>query len=192
MKEWKEYPRPALRIFETVGGYWRVEIHGPDQLRDNKVYSVMDVGRGETREEAQAQAVEWFSSIVEIQRKPPTLVSDNALALVEAVECGAICCSGEECSEEWLAEAVAMVNRYIQEAAGTIAEKREISHYVVVNADDELEFYVAVKDPISESHAKSMMHEHINDAINGGVEGAENWVVRTIYGLQRPEQPEVQ
>jgi hypothetical protein len=73
--------------------------------------------------------------------------------------------------------------------APSIAEKRELTHYVVANDEEGIEFYVRVKEPISEEYAKSMMHEHINDAINGGVEGAERWVVRAVYGLRRPEPP---
>lgn len=57
------FPQPNLSVVETVGGFFRVEIHGPDMLRCNAVYAAMDIGRGPTKEEAIKQAREWLAGM---------------------------------------------------------------------------------------------------------------------------------
>lgn len=87
-----------------------------------------------------------------------------------------------------LAEVVGRLAEFMR-AAPSIAEKREPSHYVVLDEEGQIQFSVAVKDPISANHAKTMMHEHINDAINGGIDAAKTWVVRAITSASRPAPP---
>lgn len=58
-----DFPQPRLAIVETVGGYFRVEIHGLDALQNNDRYAMMDIGRGPTKEAALEQARAWFAGI---------------------------------------------------------------------------------------------------------------------------------
>lgn len=55
---------PRLDVAETVGGYWRVRVHGEDDLQDGGRFAMMDIGRGKTKAQALAQAQEWFASIL--------------------------------------------------------------------------------------------------------------------------------
>lgn len=63
MGDYMDYPQPMLSIVKTIGGYFRVEVHGEDSLQDNRRYALMDIGRGATKEEAIQQAKEWFDSM---------------------------------------------------------------------------------------------------------------------------------
>ena len=55
---------PRLSICETVGGFFKVEIHGADELRDGpRNFSVMYIGMAWTKDEALAQARDWFASL---------------------------------------------------------------------------------------------------------------------------------
>lgn len=62
--DYMDFPQPSISLYETIGGYFRVELHGPDYLRDNQVYFVADIGRGPTKEAALAQAREWFDGFM--------------------------------------------------------------------------------------------------------------------------------
>lgn len=54
----------SLSVFHTMGGYYRVEIHGEDDLRDGPCnYAVMNIGIAWTKEEALAQARTWFEGL---------------------------------------------------------------------------------------------------------------------------------
>jgi hypothetical protein len=58
--------KPKLRVYETMGGYWRVVAHGEDEIRDqmNEVpHAILPIAHGATREEAVARAREWFAQI---------------------------------------------------------------------------------------------------------------------------------
>lgn len=61
--DYMDFPQPRLRLLKTIGGYFRVEVHGPDNLQDNIGCAVMDIGRGPTKEAALQQAREWFNSL---------------------------------------------------------------------------------------------------------------------------------
>lgn len=61
--DYMNFPQPALRVIKTVGGYFRVYIQGKDDLQDNLVYAVMDIGRGPTKDAALEQARAWFESM---------------------------------------------------------------------------------------------------------------------------------
>jgi len=63
MPDYMNYPQPKLRLVKTVGNFFRVYVHGPDDLQDNERAAVMDIGRGPTREAAFKQAREWFASM---------------------------------------------------------------------------------------------------------------------------------
>ena len=65
MPKYMDYPQPRLSIVETIGGYFRVEVHGKDSVQNNLMYAVMDIGRGPTKEAALQQAREWFDSMVD-------------------------------------------------------------------------------------------------------------------------------
>lgn len=58
--DYMDFPQPRINVHETIGGFFRVELHGPDSLRDNQAYFVADIGRGPTKEAALTQAREWF------------------------------------------------------------------------------------------------------------------------------------
>lgn len=62
-----DFTQPSVRVTETVGGYFRVVVHGPDNLQsqaDRPRYCEMDIGRGGTKEEALKQAREWFDQLL--------------------------------------------------------------------------------------------------------------------------------
>lgn len=63
--EYMDFPQPRLRVVKTVGGFFRVYIHGPDSLQDNETFAVLDIGRGPTKEAAIAQAQEWFDRMAD-------------------------------------------------------------------------------------------------------------------------------
>ncbi len=55
---------PSLRVVPTVGNYWRVVIHGEDNIRDGPAnYAEMDIGRGATKADALAEARAWFDGM---------------------------------------------------------------------------------------------------------------------------------
>ena len=55
---------PKLRLIQTVGGFYRVEIHGEDDLRDPpRNYAVMNIGMAWTATEALQQAQAWFAGL---------------------------------------------------------------------------------------------------------------------------------
>lgn len=57
---------PSISIYETLGGFFRVVIHGPDNLQsqsDRPRFCEMDIGRGDTKEEALLRASHWFNDI---------------------------------------------------------------------------------------------------------------------------------
>ena len=59
----KQYQAPTLRLVQTVGGYYRVEISGPDQLQDQVARPrcfLSDVARALTKDDALRMAREWF------------------------------------------------------------------------------------------------------------------------------------
>ncbi len=57
---------PKLRLVATVGNYYRVEIHGEDDLRDGpRNYALMNIAAAWTREEALQQARAWFSGLID-------------------------------------------------------------------------------------------------------------------------------
>lgn len=59
----KQYEAPVLRLVKTVGGYYRVEVSGPDQLQDQRDRPrcfVSDIARAPTREAVLRMAREWF------------------------------------------------------------------------------------------------------------------------------------
>ena len=58
--DYMDFPVPKLAIVKTIGGYYRVEIHGRDSLQDNMKFSLMDIGRGPTKKDALKQAQKWF------------------------------------------------------------------------------------------------------------------------------------
>lgn len=58
--------QPKLRLLQTVGGFYRVEIHGEDDLRDPpRNYAVMNIGMAWTAVEALAQAQAWFAGLID-------------------------------------------------------------------------------------------------------------------------------
>ena len=59
------FPQPRLSVCKTIGNFFRVQIYGPDWLQENKAFAIMDIGRGATKEEAIAQAEEWFKSMAD-------------------------------------------------------------------------------------------------------------------------------
>lgn len=62
----QDYTAPRISVSLTIGGFYRVYIHGPDNLQsqlDRPRYCEMDIGRGETKEEALKAAEAWFSFI---------------------------------------------------------------------------------------------------------------------------------
>jgi len=59
-KEYMQFTQPSLRVVETIGGYFRVIVFGPDLNRDNQFYSEMDIGRGSSKQDAIDQAKKWF------------------------------------------------------------------------------------------------------------------------------------
>lgn len=63
MADYMKFKLPSLRVVETMGGYFRVMIHGPDLVRDGNAYAQMDIGRGPTKEAALEQARQWFDGI---------------------------------------------------------------------------------------------------------------------------------
>lgn len=62
-KEYMNFPKPSLSVVKTVGGFFRVEVHGVDSLQDGQTYAVMDIGRGPTKEAALEDAMQWFAGI---------------------------------------------------------------------------------------------------------------------------------
>ena len=64
----KQYSAPSLRLLQTVGGYYRVEISGPDQLQnqeDRPRCFLSDVSRALTKAEAVQMAREWFDRMID-------------------------------------------------------------------------------------------------------------------------------
>jgi len=62
----KQYQAPSLRLVHTVGGYYRVEISGPDQLQsqeDRPRCFLSDIARALTKEDALRMAREWFDNM---------------------------------------------------------------------------------------------------------------------------------
>lgn len=55
--------KPSLRVVKTVGGFFRVIVHGPDALQDGERYFETDIGTAETKEDALQQARDWFASL---------------------------------------------------------------------------------------------------------------------------------
>jgi hypothetical protein len=55
-----ELKPPTLRVVRTVGDYFRVVVHGIDNLGDGERYAEMDIGRAATKREALKQARDWF------------------------------------------------------------------------------------------------------------------------------------
>lgn len=66
-----DFKRPSLRVVNTMGGFFRVIVFGPDLNRNNQFYSEMDIGRGPTKQEAIDQAKEWFDSMKDETPKEP-------------------------------------------------------------------------------------------------------------------------
>ena len=63
---YQDYTAPRIAVVKTLGGYYRVYVHGPDNLQsqtDRPRYCEMDIGRGHTKEEALKAAEAWFSFI---------------------------------------------------------------------------------------------------------------------------------
>ena len=59
--DYMRFNQPTLRVVETMGGFFRVVVHGLDNLQqDSGLYAEMDIGRGATKDEALSQAEEWF------------------------------------------------------------------------------------------------------------------------------------
>ncbi len=57
---------PKLRLVATVGGFYRVEIHGQDDLRDGpRNYSVMNIAYAWSRTDALQQAKDWFAGLID-------------------------------------------------------------------------------------------------------------------------------
>ena len=57
---------PSIRVTPTVGGYFRVVLHGPDALQpqhDRPRYFEADIARADTRDEALQMACEWFRQL---------------------------------------------------------------------------------------------------------------------------------
>ena len=70
---YQDYVAPRITVTETIGGFFRVVVHGPDNLQsqlDRPRYCEMDIGRGDTKEEALKAAEAWFSFIED--RTPAT------------------------------------------------------------------------------------------------------------------------
>lgn len=60
----KDWPLPRLEVHQNIGGYWRVIAHGRDDNRDGDAnWSVLELGRGATKEEALAEADAWFAAM---------------------------------------------------------------------------------------------------------------------------------
>ena len=57
---------PKLRLIQCIGGFYRVEIHGEDDLRDPpRNFAVMNIGMAWTAEEAREQARAWFAGLID-------------------------------------------------------------------------------------------------------------------------------
>lgn len=63
VKGYLNFTKPSLSVVKTVGGFFRVEVHGVDSLQDGQTYAVMDIGRGPTKEAALEDARQWFAGI---------------------------------------------------------------------------------------------------------------------------------
>lgn len=61
--DYMDFHQPSLQIVETMGGYYRVMVRGPDLIRNNMMYAAMDIGRGPTKEAAMEQARQWFAQL---------------------------------------------------------------------------------------------------------------------------------
>lgn len=169
------------------------------EMMDGCIYGCAQAMRCLTQPSAQveAEAVERFWEYLQAQgvvsKTTPSMVYDEyMLALQDCDPVDEVDSYGlwSPRVRQAIKEAF-FAGREAGSAAPSIAEKREPSHYVVLDAEGQIEFSMAV-DGLPEDQVADMMHEHINDAINGGVEGAKTWVVRAVTGLQRPEPPEVQ
>lgn len=60
------FTAPSIRIAKTIGGFYRVIIHGPDRLQsqtDRPRCFEADIGMSWDKETALKQARDWFNSI---------------------------------------------------------------------------------------------------------------------------------
>ena len=55
--------RPSVRITRTVGGFYRVVIHGQNNLVDDGTYAEFEIACANTREQVLSEADAWFSSM---------------------------------------------------------------------------------------------------------------------------------
>jgi hypothetical protein len=60
--------RVRLQVFPTVGGFYRVVVHGPNDLQDpfpdgHPRFAECEVARADTKEEALEVARQWFDSM---------------------------------------------------------------------------------------------------------------------------------
>lgn len=72
---YQDYVAPRISVTATLGGYYRVVVHGPDNLQsqsDRPRFCEMDIGRGHTKEEALKAAEAWFSYIEDRAPKEDT------------------------------------------------------------------------------------------------------------------------